>query len=869
MLRNWCPGRVLSAGDWWRTTRAAAVAAFSAVALLFSAAASAALSDCIELGGQAVCTAPQVGPWGYGLCDEAGPSAARLRAWCLATGGTYLGVYAGGCQGGTPNTESNLYPRALAFSNILHAPNACSGTDTGWGQTISSYLCWSGGPTYQNGTLVRDFRTMNFSCGETIRAGRWRTLICPVGTQQRTVGSQTVCVRTIDAACPVGNPVLPATGLKVQTEHDLEFEGVLFQRHYSAAGSIYQFASGTGAVSIDSLWRHTFDVRLQAIAMSDYTTASVSWPDGRIQYFKSNGAAILPTQDNATRLQPSGSGHILWSSGYAYRFTAQGSLAGLTSAAGQTFSLRYADGTLGPNGQAAVDSTGVPMPSPVPAGHLIEVASSFGRTLRLDRDVAGRLTQLWAPGSAVPTRYGYGSDEHLARVSYPDLSTRDYAYNEVAATGGANLPDALTGVLVSGSGAGTARFATFRYNAAGQAVSTEHAGGVNRHTLSFLIPGEATVVQEPLGSARTHYFTKIAGVIRSSGQSQPGGSGCSASTSAQTYDANGNVASRDDFNGHRVCYASDLSRNLETSRVEGLVGGAPGTACTSVTAPGAALPASTRKTSTQWHPDWNLQTRLAEPGRVTTFVYNGQPNPFAGGALAGCAPASAFLPDGKPIAVLCRQVEQATGDADGSLGFSAPLQSGVPAREQRWTYNEVGQVLTHDGPRTDVADITVNEYYPDTAFTGNDPNAIGRTRGDLKQTTSPAGHVTRYTLYDKLGQVLEMVDPNGVITRHTYDPRQRLTSTTVAGQITVFDYWTTGLLKRTTLPDQSWVHRDYDDAHRLIRVSDNLGNSISYTLDNMGNRTAEDVRDPGNALRRQLTRSIDALGRVQQITGRE
>ena len=193
----------------------------------------------------------------------------------------------------------------------------------------------------------------------------------------------------------------------------------------------------------------------------------------------------------------------------------------------------------------------------------------------------------------------------------------------------------------------------------------------------------------------------------------------------------------------------------------------------------------------------------------------------------------------------------------------------MPAREQKWTYNAFGQVLTHDGPRTDVADITVNEYYTDTSFTGADPNAVGHTLGDLKQTTSPAGHVTRYSQYNKMGQVLQMLDPNGVATSYTYDARQRLTSTTTAGQTTVYEYWPAGLLKRTTQADLSWVHQDYDDAHRLTRVSDNLGNSISYTLDNMGNRIAEEVRDPSNSLRRVLSRSIDALGRVQQVTGRE
>jgi hypothetical protein len=52
-------------------------------------------------------------------------------------------------------------------------------------------------------------------------------------------------------------------------------------------------------------------------------------------------------------------------------------------------------------------------------------------------------------------------------------------------------------------------------------------------------------------------------------------------------------------------------------------------------------------------------------------------------------------------------------------------------------------------------------------------------------------------------------------------------------------------------------------------VLDNKGNRIDYTLDNLGNRTAEKVKDPGGVLSRALGRSIDALGRIQQVTGRE
>jgi hypothetical protein len=42
-----------------------------------------------------------------------------------------------------------------------------------------------------------------------------------------------------------------------------------------------------------------------------------------------------------------------------------------------------------------------------------------------------------------------------------------------------------------------------------------------------------------------------------------------------------------------------------------------------------------------------------------------------GWVIASCAPADALLPDGKPIAVLCKRVEQSTTDASGAAGLSA------------------------------------------------------------------------------------------------------------------------------------------------------------------------------------------------------
>lgn len=366
-----------------------------------------------------------------------------------------------------------------------------------------------------------------------------------------------------------------------------------------------------------------------------------------------------------------------------------------------------------------------------------------------------------------------------------------------------------------------------------------------------------TLIFLPNGQTTSLVAGDVLGTPRLTSQNQPAGSGCAASSSAQSYDAQGNATQRDDFNGNRTCYGYDLSRNLEAFRVEGLANTA---SCSGLAAASATLPAASRKVSTQWHPDWRLEAKRAEPGRIVTSVYNGQPDPIAGGT-ASCAPAGATLPDGKPIAVLCKRVEQASTDVDGSQGFSATLQSGVANRAWSYTYNLNGQVLTAKGPRTDVNETTTYTYYTDTIAT--------HTLGDMATVTNPLGQVTQYTQYNKYGQLLQMVDPNGVITLNSYDLRQRLTSTNVAGQITSYSYDAAGQLIRVTLPDASYIGYEYDAAHRQRAVFDNLGNRIDYTLDNLGNRVAEAVKDAGGALRRQLTRSIDALGRVQQVNGRE
>jgi YD repeat-containing protein len=529
-------------------------------------------------------------------------------------------------------------------------------------------------------------------------------------------------------------------------------------------------------------------------------------------------------------------------------------------------------------------------------GLLIKVTDNFGYSLNFTYNSQSQLITMENPAGNL-TLYAYDGDGNLKTVTYPDDTAAttdnpkatyhygddpgeaahvnfDIATNATRTTPpdlGVTYTHALTGITDEDG----IRFATYKYDGAGRAVRTVHNGGVARYSLAFSpddpsttgVVDPVTTITDPLGSQRSTHFATVLGILKPTATDQPAGSGCGPAASNTTYDPNGNVASRTDFNGHKVCYQHDLARNLETARVEGLASVAD---CPAALA-AAALPANARKASTAWHPDWRLAAKVAEPKRLTTTVYNGQLDP-ATGAVASCAPAAALV-GGKPIAVLCKRAEQATTDPTGAAGLGPTV--GGPVRAWAYTYNADGQVLTANGPRGDVLDRTTYAYYPTTA--------PGHTEGDLWTTANALGHTTTFNSYDGNGRPTQVTAPNGVTTTLAYYPRGWLKSLTVAAadggnvEATHYTYEPTGLLKTATQPDGSVLTYGYDNAHRLTQVTDSLGNKVSYTLDNLGNRLKDNYWDPTSAplpddsvsatgLRAKVTRTYDALARLQTLT---
>jgi YD repeat-containing protein len=587
--------------------------------------------------------------------------------------------------------------------------------------------------------------------------------------------------------------------------------------------------------------------------------------DGKKYLFSRDGDTWVAKKDISARLSATFSSdkntilewtYVSENGDRTEQFDAAGRLTKIIQRTGEVQRLTYSDG------QTNDTSAGrVPADAPIcgkphsgglqPLGRLLCVTDNWGRQLQFEYDDIGRIVKLSNPenkeityvydgpsgGCPTPDRSNRAcAANNLTQINYPDGSSKKYYYNEKdkinngqkcantveVGNGFGHLLHSMTGVEDENG----RRHVNWTYDCSGLATSTFLAGGVNKAALTYAtMPNgqNSTTVTHYLGDpsnpsttvSRFDYqviqgISKNATIINQCAQ-------CGVART-RTYDANGNVTSAYDWNNNLTCYGYDLSRNLETMRVEGAGSSA---SCTSLLT-ATTLAAPIRKTTTEWHSIFRLPTRIAEAARITVNQYDDKGN-------------------------LLSRSEQATTDANGSQGFNASVNGS--ARVWTYSYNDVGQVISATDPRGGV-----------TAYGYDD-------QGNLASITNAVGHVTTLADYDASGRVGRIITPDGVVTELTYSPRGWLTSRTVAGEVTTYEYDGVGQLKKLMLPDSSFITYTYDDAHRVTGASDSLGNSIRYTLDAMGNRTKEEVRDPSGALARQITRAYDTLNRLKEITG--
>jgi RHS repeat-associated protein len=167
---------------------------------------------------------------------------------------------------------------------------------------------------------------------------------------------------------------------------------------------------------------------------------------------------------------------------------------------------------------------------------------------------------------------------------------------------------------------------------------------------------------------------------------------------------------------------------------------------------------------------------------------------------------------------------------------------------------------------TDLVESTTDENMHKTVYSYD-------AQGLLATITDAVGSVTQYRR-DGRGNVLEVTEGFGTSAARsrsfTYDDQDRVRSA-VDGELatTTFDYDQQGNLLATTNPTGQTVNRTYDGLNQVIEINDPIRGATTLTYDSRGNlRTQTDALSAVTTFEYdeagQLARTLDALGGVEQ-----
>ena len=623
-----------------------------------------------------------------------------------------------------------------------------------------------------------------------------------------------------------GNPINTITGNKHQTETDYESSNLstfLFRRVSSTASTYWETPREPVLLArMGKTWRHNYSAKIKLI---NTTAALAIRADGRkLQFTETNGVweSDADINDTLSSLVDIDNNVIGWqlitTDNKTELYDADGKLLSITLLNGQTVTLEY-DVALNMGGDD--DSNTVD-----------KITDPFGRRILLTH-IDDRIRAMTDPADNIYL-YDYDVNDNLSSVTYPDqtpMNTSDnpsriYHYENI------DFPNHLTGITDENEN----RFATWAYDDEGRAILSKHAGGADRVDLVYNEDDTITVTQGT-GQAQTYHTENILGVKRVIQIDGGPCESCNGQNQSKTYDANGFVASRTDFNGNVTSYIND-SRGLQTSRTE------------------AAGTSEERTITTEWHTDFRLPIKITEPGRITEFSYNAQGQQVSRKMIA---------PDSNEVFTLN-------------------------------TYNALGLIETIDGPRVDVNDITTFEYnvqgnlskttnalFQETKITNYNVHGQPLTIVDVNDTITTLAYDARRRLLtrtvdgqtttferDSVGNITKTTLPNGSFLVNEYDDAQRLIAVedNLSNRIEyLLDRQ--GNIVRESVKDQQGtltrtMRRNYNELNRLIEIIGGENQSTAFAYDTNGNQTAITVDATG--LNQQTSQAFDALNRLSNTT---
>ncbi|WP_038292459.1 hypothetical protein, partial [Zooshikella ganghwensis] len=157
------------------------------------------------------------------------------------------------------------------------------------------------------------------------------------------------------------------------------------------------------------------------------------------------------------------------------------------------------------------------------------------------------------------TTLAWSDDDKLLKVTKSDGSIRQYHYEN------STFQKHLTGIT-DGNGK---RFATWKYDDKGRAISSEHAGGTEKTSLEYHA-NNSTTVTNPLGKKTTYHFQVFNGVhkvVKVEGQQTEH---CAAANKEYTYYDNGLLKTKTDWKGNTTAFKyNDQGLAIETTEAVG------------------------------------------------------------------------------------------------------------------------------------------------------------------------------------------------------------------------------------------------------------------------------------------------------------
>ncbi|MEW6665618.1 MAG: RHS repeat-associated core domain-containing protein [Thermodesulfobacteriota bacterium] len=429
---------------------------------------------------------------------------------------------------------------------------------------------------------------------------------------------------------------------------------------------------------------------------------------------------------------------------------------------------------------------------------LRSVADNFGRRIDFTYNQDARLVSVSGPAGEVD--FAHDSHGNLVEVTCLDGNKRRFLYEDT------RYPQAMTGIIQEDG----LRYATYVYDSEERAVLSKHAGDSKVVQVEYG-PGLKRKLTDSLGRERTFDLQVTQGIGRIKTST---GSGCGScpGEGAADYDLDARLRIETSMDGSgAVTVLTHDSRGNVLTRTEAY--GTP----------------EQRTLTFTYHDEYNIPTSLKRQS-------------LSGG--------------GKESVVLFEYDERGNLLKKTESGFDGATSL---TRSVIYTYDEHGRGLSVDGPREDVNDVAVLEYYPNTLDQGFD-------RGMLKKIQNALGNETTFHQYNGFGSPGRIVGINGTVTLLGYDLRGRLVSKIVNDQETRYTYDALGNLVTLALPGGRVTSFTYNEINLLERVQDQQGNYILYAYDTEGNRIKEEVHDKNGALKRVLNAQYDDYNRLKSIT---